>query len=79
MDKGSRNFQMEIAIKVIMSMVNLQDMESITGQMVITLKDIFLMVLEMEKEYGKKDKEKQITMKEILKMIRNGDLVPLLG
>ena len=60
-------------------MVSLQVMVSIIGQMEVILKAIFLMDLEMEKEYGKKVKEKLIIMKEILKMTRSGGSEHLLG
>jgi hypothetical protein len=60
-------------------MVNLLDMDSITGGMAAALKEISSMAFEMEKEFGWEGLANPIDTKEPIATIKNGEKVFLHG
>ena len=79
MVKVLRNLPTEIPIKAPTSWENHMDMENIIGQLGAILKEIFKMVWEVGKAFGKEVQETVIDMKENIKKTKKKDMEHLFG
>lgn len=74
MEKESKSFSMEIYITDSMHLENLLDLESIIGPMAPISKDYLKMDSGMAKEYGKREVEIVISIKETINKIKKKDM-----